>query len=87
MAAAEVLATGSTGADSGDIAIASGSSLTVGLKGVTADAKVLIKLKDDTGGYNVVDTLTANSAVKLIVAPGTYRFTRVAGASCGVYSA
>lgn len=84
--ATQILATGATAADSADIAIT--EATTVALKG-TADssAQVIIKLKDDAGGYNVVGELSSEEPAKLIIAPGTYRFTRVAGSTCGVFSA
>lgn len=86
--AIEILATGDTAANSGDITIAAGASLNIGLKGVASGAKVLIALKDDAGAYNPIDMLTGdlNANHKLLFV-GTYRFTRVAGAACGVFSA
>lgn len=87
MAATQILATANGAADSADVTIAAGSTLTVGLKGVTdQNALVLISLKDDGSAYNQIGRLTSAESVLLISAPGTYRFSRVAG-TCGVYSA
>lgn len=86
--ATQILATASTAADSADVTVVAGTPLTVGLKGVAdGGALVAIKLKDDASAYNVVGSLTATQSSILISAPGTYRFSRVAGATCGVFSA
>ncbi|RWN51392.1 MAG: hypothetical protein EOS04_24270 [Mesorhizobium sp.] len=85
--AAELLATGSTAANSSDLTVSAGTPVTVGLKGWVTDAKVYIYLKDDAAAYNLVGKLTAYEPATSITAPGTYRFSRVAGASCGVFSA
>jgi hypothetical protein len=90
--AAQILAVGTTQADSADITIAAGSILTVGLKGQissgASNASVSIYLKDDAGAYNFVDELAYPSRQALvIVGPGVYRFSRNSnGATCGVYS-
>jgi hypothetical protein len=86
--ATELLATGSTAANSADLVVASGSMVTVALKGVVdATARVRILLKDDTAAYSDVAELNSFRPATEIVAPGTYRFTRVAGGACGVFSA
>ncbi|TIM07603.1 hypothetical protein [Mesorhizobium sp.] len=85
--ATELLAAGSTAASSSDLVVASGTPVTVGLKGAAAGAQVQIYLKDDAAAYNLVGQLTAYSPATSITAAGTYRFTRVAGAACGVFSA
>ncbi|MDN2581648.1 hypothetical protein [Aquibium sp. ELW1220] len=83
----EILATAATADDSADVVVADGDSLTVALKGMTDDtARVLVLLKDDAGAYNGVTELTAYDKAKVLAAPGTYRFTRVAGGTCGVFS-
>ncbi|MGX9144983.1 hypothetical protein [Mesorhizobium sp. 128a] len=89
MAAAELLATGSTAANSGDVTVAAGTPITVGLKGVAdQNAIVLVSLKDDASAYNQTGgRLTSGEPVLMISAPGTYRFSRVAGGVCGVFSA
>jgi len=88
---AEVLAVGTTAANSLDVAVGDGEELTVCLKDVAGPrvaqgAFVDILLKDDAGEYFRVDALTANHPAK-IIGTGTYRFSRRAGISCGVFSA
>ncbi|MBC7148084.1 MAG: hypothetical protein H5U22_01790 [Rhizobium sp.] len=89
--ATELLATGSTAASSTDLVVADGATVTVSLKGYTSKAvKVKIELKDDAAAYNVVGSLESwpdNLRAVSIAAPGTYRFTRTAGDTCGVFSA
>lgn len=86
--ATELLATGSTAANSSDLVVAAGTPVTVGLKGLAdAQARVRILLKDDAGAYSDVSELTSFRPAICIIAPGTFRFTRVAGSACGVYSA
>jgi len=83
MAATQILATNTTAADSSDITLT--TDTIVGLKGGAAiGSEVIVKLKDDGGAYNVIGKLTSEEPAKTIGA-GIYRFTRVAGASCGVY--
>lgn len=89
--ATEVLAVGTTAANSADVVVASGSELTVALKDaggplVDSDARVDVALKDDAGQYFIVDRLTA-ARPALVVGAGTWRFIRPAGVSCGVFSA
>ena len=84
----EILAVGSTAASSADVVIAEGETATVGIKGFTASsAEVHIELKDDDAGYNYLGSLRPTIPAVSITSPGTYRFTRRAGAACGVYSA
>jgi hypothetical protein len=89
--ATEILAVGTTAADSSDVVVAAGEQLTVALKDaagpmVLGGALVHILLKDDDGAYFRVDQLSSVKPALMIVAPGTYRFSRVAGTSCGVFS-
>lgn len=85
---AQLIATGNTAADSADLVVAAGAPVTVCLKGLTPDmAEVAIKLKDDAGDYTKVGTLTSYDLAVCITAPGTYRFSRIAGAACGVFRA
>lgn len=84
MAAANVLTTAATDASSSDQTIT--SDTVYGLKGASAGAKVKIELKDDGGLYVHVGYLTPEESAKVLSA-GTWRFTRVGGVSCGVYSA
>ena len=84
----QLIATGNAAADSADLVVAAGTPVTVCLKSETNDlAQVLIKLKDDVGGYTMVGSLTSQSPAVCITAPGTYRFSRIAGAACGVFRA
>lgn len=86
--ATELIATGSTAVNSSDVVVAAGTPVTVSLKGVAdGQARVVVILKDDAGGYtNLVGALTASQPSAVISGPGTYRFTRIAGATCGVFS-
>lgn len=85
-----ILATNTTAASSSDVIVAAGAFLTVGLKDADGDqvdhtVKVYVELKDDAGQYNKVDTLTGVRPA-LVLSAGTWRFSRPAGASCGVFS-
>jgi hypothetical protein len=91
MAAANILTVGDTAANSGDITVAAGTPLTVQLKytgAQTSDAaEVKILLKDDAAAYWPTGAkLTAYEPIITLYGPGTYRFARKAGASCGVFS-
>lgn len=87
MAATQILAAGNTAADSADVTVVAGTPVTVCLKGVAVGATVNISLKDDAGAYNVIGQLISQNPALMISAPGTYRFSRVAGGTCGVFSA
>lgn len=89
----EILAVGTTDAESADIVVASGESLTVALKDangpvLSAGARVEILLKDDAGEYFLIDTLTGAKPAVVISGAGTYQFARRnrTGVSCGVFS-
>jgi hypothetical protein len=87
----EILAIGTSAASSNDQVVSAGTPLTVCLKDASGPAVgdlafVDILLKADNGEYFVVDTLTGFKPALMIVAPGTYRFARRAGVSCGVFS-
>lgn len=82
MAATSILATNTTAADSSDITLT--ADTIVGLKQPAIGSEVIVKLKDDGGAYNVIGKLTSEEPAKILAA-GIYRFSRVAGASCGVY--
>lgn len=91
----QILAVGTTAADSSDVVVSDGSSLTVCLKdaagpiagsGAAAGALVHILLKDDAGQYFRVEQLSTSRPALVIRAAGTYRFSRIAGVSCGVFS-
>lgn len=52
------------------------------------NVQVDVLLKDDAGQYFQVDSLGARKKAVQIIAPGTYRFSRLATSdSCGVFSA
>jgi hypothetical protein len=89
--ATQILAVGTTALDSADVVVTA-SGLTVSLKDAAGprlapNALVHITLKDDAGQYFRVDQLNSDRPAVFIAAPGTYRFSRVAGVSCGVFSA
>ncbi len=94
--ATELLAVGTTAADSADVVVAAGDQLTVSLKDAAGPlvgngALVYIQLKDDAAEYFTVDmlyvdTFGARKSAVVIAAAGTYRFSRLAGVSCGVFS-
>ena len=79
-----VLTTGTTAASSADQTIT--TDTVYGLKGDGDSAQVLIEQKDDQGAYNLIGVLSKPSNRSAILGPGTYRFRRQAGVSCGVYS-
>lgn len=89
--ATEIMATGATAANSTDLTVT--TPITVGLKDAAGPwvtgASVKIQLKADNGEYFNVGELfgAGDRAATLIVAPGTYRFSRPAGVACGVFSA
>ena len=92
--ATEILAVGTTEANSDDVTVASGDSLAVAMKGGSG-AQVVggiikIQLKADDGNYYEVGELFGGvgKTGAVIDAAGTYRFTRLNGhVSCGVFSA
>ncbi len=88
---AEILAVGTTAANSSDVTVDPGDTLTVCLKDaagadVALSACVHILLKDDAGQYFRFDSLTGDKPALVLVGAGTYRFSRKAGTSCGVFS-
>lgn len=86
--ATQILTTANTAANSADLVVVAGTPVTVALKGVVdAAAFVRILLKDDAGSYHQVAELSSGNRATVITAPGTYRFARVAGGVCGVFSA
>lgn len=89
--ATEILAVGMDAADSSDVTVASGDVLTVAVKDVAPplvdqNALVDVQLKDDDDNYFNIDILEAGRPA-LVLSAGTYRFSRRAGGSCGVFSA
>lgn len=91
MAITQLLTVGTTAADSSDVVVAAGSTLTVALNDADATlvdpaAMVQVQLKDPAGLYFRVDAMDA-SKPSLVLSSGTWRFSRPAGVSCGVFSA
>ena len=85
MAAASILASGTTSASASDTTLT--SDTLVGLKSDSvAGALVYIEVKDDLAGYVPLGRLTREDPAR-ILAPGTYRFRRPAGVNAGVFSA
>lgn len=90
----QILAVAGGDADSSDVTVAAGDTLTVALKDdagprvneLEANVLVQILLKDDAGQYFRVGSLTRDDPVKVIQGAGTYRFSRVSGGACGVFS-
>ena len=87
MAAAELIATATTAANSSDQTLASGATLVLGVKAADDRALAIIELKDDTGAYIPIRNLTRQEPAWQVSGPATYRVRRVAGGSCGVFSA
>lgn len=86
--ATQILATGSTAADSSDVVVAPGVPVTVVMKGATSGSNRCIwSIKDDAGTYNVMGALAQTDFPLVINGPGTYRFTRAAGDSYGLFTA
>lgn len=86
----QILAVNTTAADSADVVVAANEELTVALKdaaGPTIDQNAIVdvKLKDDAGLYFRVTTLEHDKPA-LVITAGTWRFSRRAGGSCGVFS-
>lgn len=89
--ATEILAVNTTTANSADVVVADGDELTVCLKdaagpAVASGARVEVRLKDDAGEYFTIDRLDYRKPA-LVVRGGTWQFGRMAGGSCGVFSA
>ena len=89
--ATNILSIGNTDATSQDFDVTT-SPVIVSLKydgaPVNDQASVEILLADDESPtqYWLVGKLTAYAPFKELVAPGTYRFHRKVGVSCGVFS-
>ncbi len=81
-----ILTTGTSTLDSSEVTVAAGDTLTVALKGLAAGARVIVSLKDDAGAYNPQTEMNESNRSFVIVGAGTYLFSRVGGASCGVFS-
>lgn len=89
----EILAIGTGAANSPDQVVTASAPVTYCLKDTLGpdlgpNVQVDILLKDDAGQYFQVDSLGARKKAVQIIAPGTYRFSRLATSdSCGVFSA
>jgi hypothetical protein len=53
---------------------------------VNPGAQVEIQIKDPSGEYFRIDTLTGGSKPGVVIAPGVYRYVRRTAVSCGVVS-
>lgn len=84
--ATQLIATGSSAANSSDVTLAAGESAVFSLKAAATGAEARIEIKDDAGGYTDVGRLITLDPAKLVSGPGTYRVRRVASGSCGVFS-
>lgn len=82
--ATNVLTTGTDSTPSSEVVVTSDTLFS--LKAAASGARVNIELKNDGATFDVIGALT-QAAPAGILAAGTYRFTRVGGISCGVYSA
>lgn len=85
--ATELIAVGNTAANSADLVVEAGAPVTVCLKEADDLAIVLVMLKDDAGQYHRVGSLSLPAPAVQITAAGTYRLSRLARGTCGVFSA
>lgn len=86
--ATELLATASTAANSADLVVDPDVPVIVMMKDQTgAEARIRILIKDEDGAYFDVGELTPARPALGIGIAGTYRLTRVAGNTCGAFSA
>ncbi len=86
----QLIAVGTTAVSSADVVVTT-TPVTVSLKDaagpfVAGGAEATIELKDDAGQYFQIDSLTNGKPAVVISGPGTYRISRKAGTSCGVFS-
>jgi hypothetical protein len=88
MAAADVLADGTTAASSADIAVATVPAIFC-LRNPQPQAEVIVELKDNAAGYNAIGSMTGVGEKQIVLtAAATYRFSRRdkgTGGSCGVF--
>lgn len=89
--ATELIATGTGAANSADITVAAGAVLGIALKGVSGGQtgpgkRCILYFKDDAGAYNAIDFLGDQQPSLAIIAPGTYRVSRLPGVTCGVFN-
>ncbi|MCA1361235.1 hypothetical protein I6F14_07955 [Bradyrhizobium sp. IC3069] len=79
----EILAIGTGAANSADQVVTASTPITYCLKDTLGpdlgpNVQVDILLRDDAGQYFQVDSLGARNKAVMIVAAGTYRFSRIA---------
>lgn len=80
---AELIAAGTTDANSADIVLADGASSTVFLKSgtggpIVAGARAAIQIKSSDSYYFTVGTLDRDAPAKALLGPATFRIVRVA---------
>lgn len=86
--ATQILATDDTEATSTEINVASGETVTIGIKGATAGASLDVEIESDEGWVKFDSLANVNGQmVKVIAGPGNYRLVRAAGVTCGAFSA
>lgn len=86
--ATELLSTASTAANSSDVTVTASTPVVVMMKDqVDANALINIFLKDEDAAYLKVGELTPARPLLTITGPGLYRLARVAGSTCGAFSA
>jgi hypothetical protein len=83
----EILAAGTTAADSSDVVVTAGTPVTVFLKKptsgpVSSDADFDIKIKSTGAGtYHTIGKLKGREPSIVLDGPGTYRFSRVSAST------
>lgn len=83
---AELIAAGTTEADSADFTLASGDQATLFLKDaagpqVAGDAAAIVQIKSAAGEYFSAGVIDAAVPAKVLSAPGTYRVKRLAASA------
>lgn len=86
---AELIAVGTTDANSADVTVAAGAPVSVFLKGtagayVDPQARCVVEAKTAAGAYQLVGELVGQQRGLVIDAPGIYRIRKFAGPSFGV---
>lgn len=80
--ATEILASGTTAADSSDVTVTAGIPVTIFLKSgssvpVSSDADFDVKIKSAGSTYHTIGKLTGKTPALVIDGPGTFRVSRV----------
>ncbi|WP_375597579.1 hypothetical protein [Devosia sp. Naph2] len=84
--ATQLLAAGTTAANSSSFTLADGESASVAMKGALQSASIIVEMQDDAAAWNAVGYLTAAEPGKIITGPGTFRVRRQANSpSVGVF--